>query len=190
MKHHLKICANFLNDSNNVFNDIVVKIKNVQMQKKLENKNNNEENNSFVKRQQTFEFSIIKKITKKFFDTLIARTIFENDKSLSIFENSIMLRFLKILNSIYTSFFKKIIFDVLLNEIFEKKKQKIEKILHDNDHINFTIDDVFNINQKRIVNLIVQTFQYDNFHFAIENMSIFEHIVEQLTFRIFQKMLF
>ena len=189
MRHHLEICADFLNDPSNASSDIVVKIRGVQMQRELENKNNNEEDNPPAKRQQTLEFSAMKKTTKKLLDTLTARAIFEGGRPLSIFEDPTMLRFLKALNPAYTPPSRRVISDVLLSEIFEEEKQKIEEILHGSDHINFTTDDASNINQERIVNLTAQTPQYGSFHLAAEDMSTFEHTAEQLTPRISQKML-
>ena len=190
MTKHLKICKNFLNDSSNFESDIVAKVMKKKLKKKHEKKN--EINKSFDKKQltqTTFAFSSMTKNTTKRINILIARAIFENDKTLITFEKSIMKKFLKTLNSIYESSFKKIIFNILLKKMFEKKNKIVIEILHNNNYINYIIDDVFNINQKRIVNFIAQTSQYDNFHLSTKNMFFFFHIVEFLTFRIFNKMM-
>lgn len=65
----------------------------------------------------------------------------------------------------------------------------MHQILNESFCFNFIIDDVFNINQKRIVNLIAQTSEYDFFLLISKNMFSFEHNAKKLTFRIVDKIL-
>ena len=185
MRDHLKTCENYLKNFKNKDFFIVIDI--VLIRVKIECKNEKFFKKRIKTNQQTLNYFSYNDVQLDYINMLIIEIIVENELKLNLFENQNMRRFMKIIVFFWKSSCKKTIFIVLLDQIFEQNKQKMHRILDENFCFNFIIDDVFNINQKRIVNFIVQTFEYDFFLLISKNMSSFEHNAKKLIFRIVDK---
>ena len=187
MRDHLKSCENYLKNFKNKNFFIVIDIALTRV--KIECKNEKFFKKRIKTSQQTLNYFSYNDAQLNHINMLVIEIIAENELKLNLFENQNMRRFMKIIVSFWKSSCKKTIFIVLLDRIFEQNKQKMHRILNENFCLNFIIDDVFNINQKRIVNFTAQTFEYDFFLLISKNMLSFEHSAKKLIFRIVDRIL-
>ena len=186
MTAHLINCTSFLKHNDNVSHFFVLIKKTttmINLKRKIEK---NYEN--FSKRQTSFNVQIMSKNQLQHLHTFLNKTIFENDKILNLFELKLMLKFLYVFNSIYKLFSKKIIANSLLNQKYDNKKIQMQRIFNDCFCINYTNDEVSNVNQKRIINFTKKIKNYEFFHLIFIDMFFFEHSTKQLTSRLTQMM--
>ena len=90
-------------------------------------------------------------------DHLTVQVVYEYDLSFIFFEHLTVLRFLRKLNPIYKSLKYYRLSEDLLNNVYTSIKEKINKIINVEDQLNVTFDEITNINNERVLNVVVTT---------------------------------
>jgi len=99
-------------------------------------------------------------------------TVYMINLSFNHYENSYVQAHEQIFHTNYISFLHMTMTEVLLNEIYQTVKSKIDSMLTD-QHLNFFSDESINIQKKRVINLCVHisktaTFEEEEFHLKTE----------------------
>ena len=102
----------------------------------------------------------------------VTMTIYMINLSFSHYENSYIQAHEQVFHTNYISFLHTTMTEVLLNEIYQTVKSKINSMLTD-QHLNFFSDESINIQKKRVINLCMHisktaTSEEEEFHLKTE----------------------